>query len=59
MESIFSSSFFEMSTTNWHLPRALPTTEQQGHLPSASAEIEPCTAAAAGLKHPEGVQGGE
>jgi len=28
------------------LPRASPTTEQQGHLPSASAEIEPCAAAA-------------
>ena len=28
-----------MSTTNWHLPRALPTTEQQRHLSSASMEI--------------------
>ena len=28
-----------MSTTNWHLPRALPLTEQQRHLPSASTEI--------------------
>ena len=25
-----------MSTTNWHLPRALPMTEQQTHLPSTS-----------------------
>ena len=32
-----------LSTTNWHLPRALPRTEQQGHLPSASAETKPCT----------------
>ena len=55
----FSSSFFEMSTANWHFPRALPVTEQQGSLPSASAEIEPCTPAAADLKHLEGVQGGE
>ena len=30
-----------MSTTNWHLPRALPMTEQQRHLPSASTESEP------------------
>ena len=29
------------SITNWHLPRALPMTEQQRHLPSASVEIEP------------------
>ena len=27
-----------LSTTNWHLPRALPTTKQQRHLPSASLE---------------------
>ena len=27
-----------LSTTNWHLPRALPITEQQGHLPSASMQ---------------------
>ena len=37
-----------LSTTNGHLPRALPATQQQqkGHLPSASVETEPCTAAA-------------
>ena len=29
-----------LSTPNWHLPRALPMTEQQGHLPFASVEIE-------------------
>ena len=29
-----------VSTTNWHLPRALPTTEQQRHLPSAHMETE-------------------
>ena len=35
-----------MSTTNWHLPRALPTTEQQSCLPSASMETEPHAAIA-------------
>ena len=32
--------FFNLSATNWHLPRALPMTEQQRHLPSASMKIE-------------------
>ena len=27
---------------------------EQGHLPSASAEIEPCTSAAVDLQHPWG-----
>ena len=40
-----------VSTANWHLPRALPMTEQE-HLTTASAEIEPCAAIAT-----EGVQG--
>ena len=44
------SSCLEMSTTNWHLPRALPMTEQQRHLPSASMEIEPHAAIAVDLK---------
>ena len=39
-----------LSTTNWHLPRALPVAEQQGHLPSA--ETEPCAAAAGDLQQP-------
>ena len=35
-------------------------TEQQGHLPSASAETEPCAAAAVDLQHPlKEIQGGE
>ena len=35
-------------------------TEQQGHLPSASAEIEPCATVAADLQHSlRGMQGGE
>ena len=41
-----------MSTTNWHLPRALPTTEQQRHLPSASMEIEPHAAITVDLQQP-------
>ena len=40
----------EVSTTNYLLPKSLPTTEQQGPLPYASVETEPC--AAAGLQHP-------
>ena len=38
-------SFFKgcclLPITNWHLLRALPTSEQQKHLPSASRETEP------------------
>ena len=41
-----------MSTTNWHLPRALPMTEQQKHLPSASTEIEAHAAPAVDLQQP-------
>ena len=40
------STKWVMSTTNWHLPRALPTTEQQSCLPSASMETEPHAAIA-------------
>ena len=39
-----------MSTANWHLPDALPTTEQQRHLPSVSMEIEDHAAAAIDLQ---------
>ena len=48
-----------MSTTNWHLPRALPMTEQQRHLPSTSMEIEPRAAIYSCCLStiPEGVQG--
>ena len=35
-----------LRTTNWHLPRALPVTEQQMHLTSASMETEPHVAIA-------------
>ena len=41
---------FLLSTTNWHIPRALPTTKQQRHLPSASMEIEPPVAMDFGLQ---------
>ena len=40
-----------MSTTNWHL-RALPVTEHQRHLLSASMEIEPHAAIAVDLQQP-------
>ena len=58
MERDFSILFwiwpllFKLSTTNWHLPRASPTTEQQRHLPSASMEIEPWAAIAVDLQQP-------
>ena len=45
-------STFLLSTTNWHLPRALPTTEQQRHLPSASMETEPHAAIAVAFNNP-------
>ena len=51
-EAQFGHVGFEMSTTNWHLRRALPTTEQQRHLPSASMEIEPHAAMAVDLPYP-------
>ena len=46
------SSCLEMSTTNWHLPRALPTAGKQRRLPSASLETEPRAAAAVDLQQP-------
>ena len=41
-----------VSTTNWHLPRELPTTEPQRRLPSASMETEPPAAIAVDVQHP-------
>ena len=35
-----SCKTLQLSTTNWHLPRALPKTVQKRHLPSASTETE-------------------
>ena len=43
-----------VSTTNGHLSRTLPATEQQGHLSSASVEIETSTTAAVNLQNPLG-----
>jgi len=40
-----------MSTTNWHLSGLLPASEQQGHLPSAWMEVEPCAAAGVDLQN--------
>ena len=45
-------SVMPLSTTNWHLPRALPMTEQQRHLPSASMENEPHAAMAVDFNNP-------
>ena len=42
-----------VSTTNWPLPRASPTSEQQRPLPSASTEIEPHAAIGADLQQPQ------
>ena len=42
----------QLSTTNWHLPRALPMSDQQRHLPSASKEVEPHAAIAVDLQQP-------
>ena len=41
-----------LSTTNWHLSTALPTTEQQRHLPSASMEVEPHAPIAVDFQQP-------
>ena len=39
-------------TTNWHLLKALPTSEQQRHWLSSSVETELRAAAAVDLQHP-------
>ena len=46
------SSLLPVSTTDWHLPGALPKTEQQRHLPPASRETEPHAALAVDLQQP-------
>ena len=40
-----------VSTTNWHFPRALPTTEQRD-FPPAPMEVEPHAAKAVDLQQP-------
>ena len=52
-ETIFRDHSLGVSTTNWHLPKALPTTEKQWCLPSAPTETEPCWLSIA----PEGMHG--
>ena len=46
---------FSLSTTNWHLPRAVPRSEQQRHLPSASSELGPLQLLT--FHNPQGVRG--
>ena len=41
-----------VSTTNWHFPRALPTTEEKRQFPPASREVEPHAAIADDLQQP-------
>ena len=41
-----------LSTTNWHLPRALPVTKQQRHLLTASMETELHVPIAVDLQQP-------
>ena len=41
-----------VSTTNWHFPRALPTTEEKRQFPPASREVEPHAAKAVDLQQP-------
>ena len=52
MLTVLSQSLWGLSTTNWHLPRVLPMTEQQRCLPSASMETELHATIAADLQQP-------
>ena len=52
LKSFLHESAMKVSTTNWHLPRAMPTTEPQRRLPSASTETEPHAAIADDLQQP-------
>ena len=47
----------KVSTTNWHLPRALPISEQQRHFPSASMETEPHVLQLLTFNNPQGSSG--
>ena len=53
-ETVFRAHNLSVSTTNWHLPKALPTIEKRWYLPSAPTETEPCWLSIA----PKGMQGG-
>ena len=50
MEINFPFLHWVVSATNWHFSRALPMTEQQMNLPSASMEMEPWAAIAVDLQ---------
>ena len=49
---LWTGKYSVLSTTNWHLPRALPMTGQQRHLSSALTEIEHHAAIAVDLQQP-------
>ena len=49
---LIEKSVMKMSATSWHLPRALPVTEQQRHICHAGAEVEPPAALAIDLQQP-------
>lgn len=51
-ESGLNQNSLDVSTTNWHLPRPLPTRDQQRPLPSASTETEARAAMATDLQQP-------
>ena len=56
--SISTKHMRVLSTTNWHLARLLPATEQQqGCLSSASVENEPYGASSVDFNHPWGSSG--
>ena len=48
----------QLSTTNWHLPRALPMTEQQRHCHLPLQRVNPMRYSCWPSTTPEGVQGG-
>ena len=51
---------YQPQTGTWLENLPAPEQQQQGHLPSASAETELCAAAADNLQHSlRGIQGGE
>ena len=55
---LFSCCQLQIGTCQEHLPTTEP--QQQEHLPSAAAEIEPCAIATANLQDPlRGIQGEE
>ena len=51
LSAVFNS-VTPLSATNWHLAKALSSSEKQRHLPSASMEIEPHAATSVDLQQP-------